>query len=248
MRRLILLGVVSYVGFLVAQFPAANAYVLASDILGNQLTATRADGTLWSGQLNHGRLGNLPYESLAWSINPLALFLGRVETQLEMREGTGFARGTAAAYLGGRLTGSNIELKIPAATAAPLLPVKSLTLGGSINAAINVLEVVNRKPARIEGTAVWSDASITVGESVPLGSFRAEITTQEGRIRTTVRDSGGPVEIEALAQLDEAGRYRVTGNISTRPSANAGLAQMIKMSGRPGRDGRIPINIVGNLD
>jgi general secretion pathway protein N len=246
--RLILIGLLAYTAFTVASLPAAQAYRWLAPYKPEAFQPGALHGSIWHGRATGGRIGAVKYDQLNWQFLPSDLLRGSLGANLELRQGDAYARGRVLKNIDGSIEAHAVEAQLPATLVAQFAKVNQMVKpSGSVNAKISAIEFADQKLRYAEGIAVWSDAAIQMQKKLALGSFRAEIETKNETIIAAIRDAGGPVGINGNATLDPEKRYRVTGKLQARPSADAQLKQMIKMAGKADRDGRIPIQLSGQL-
>lgn len=89
-KRLSFIGIVAFLLFILAEFPAALVWSAAQGFVGSALPVriSNVGGSVWSGHLNLATDNQelLPGNyQLAWSLKPLALLLGKLSTDINLK-------------------------------------------------------------------------------------------------------------------------------------------------------------------
>ncbi len=72
LTKKIILGVVIYLGFIIALFPASVAVKLAP--LPNNISVSGVSGTIWSGKIETLSIQRRQLELVQWQLSPWGLF------------------------------------------------------------------------------------------------------------------------------------------------------------------------------
>ncbi|MGL5358201.1 MAG: type II secretion system protein N, partial [Shewanella sp.] len=78
----IVIGVVIYLAFLLALFPAKVAVGLAP--LPANISLSGVSGSIWSGAIETLNVDSRQLEQLRWELSPWGLFLGKVNLELQL--------------------------------------------------------------------------------------------------------------------------------------------------------------------
>ncbi len=248
-RSWLALGAGAYVAFLLASFPATAAYRWFAP---PELGLTGIDGTVWSGRAAVGSVAGLAIRDVAWDIAPWRLLLGSVGGRAEARLADGFAStGFRAGPRRTVLDGLQISTSVP--VLEPLLPVQGTS--GLLSASFARLELERGWPIRAEGEVRLRDLQVTPfiptagGQLIALGDYAIVFANGGGEaLAAEIRDTGGPLEVQATLTLDRDRAYRLEGTVRPRPSASRDLVQGIEiMTGEPDPAGRRPLGLTGSL-
>lgn len=243
-----LVGLLGYGVFMLAYFPAANLLALAGDQVPGGLRAAQTEGTLLAGSAKNLRLGHGTIQSLTWRWRPLALFTGRWEYALAVREpgldlSAMVSLDSARAI---RITGlqGQAALERVAALASPY----PLLLDGDLTLQMEELCLdPTGIPNAARGTIQLSDTRTSIGRAFALGDFYATFTTADKIIRGEIKDTGGPLDLTGTLTHDPDGRYGFSGELGVRDESNAELRQILGILGQPGTDGKWPLELTGSL-
>jgi len=98
-----------------------------------------------------------------------------------------------------------------------------------------------------EGMIRWQRAAVTTPFVQPLGEFVAQLSTEDESVKAIVKDEGGPLQLDGVANLKSDGAYDFAGSVSVRDSQQQLLVKGVMAMGRPGTDGRVPLRYSGRL-
>lgn len=247
------LGVPLYLLFLIALFPATQAYRFAAEPLARaapELTLAGLEGSVWS-----GRAGMVAYRQTAlgqasWQLSPLALLLGKARLNALMQSQEGYLQSIIAVPLaGGPIELSDVEGRLPVMELARLGPSLPLALDGVVSLTLPALVIDSGgRIVAAEGSLVWHQAAMTAPQALALGDLQLLLHTEDAdRVVGDISDRGGPLHIEGTLQLTPDGDYRVTATLAAAPDAPAALAQSLGWLGKPDAQGRYHLNYNGRL-
>ena len=246
--RTILLIAFFYLGFLVITLPAEVAYAFVKKSVAPDapFMLRGISGSVWSGKANIAVISGQRVNSLSWSIQPWAILLGRMQVQLDFRDGDSFGRGNVARGFGGALYLSDIDARIALEkiTALAKLP---LGLQGAIGLNLGQLEIENQMITEAEGTIAWQSAAFSFPSQVNLGDLKLTLATQNNQIKADLVDGGGPLQAEGLLTIKQDGKYKFTGTFAARDKTQTTLTQSLRLLGRTGADGKIKVNKSGAI-
>lgn len=243
------LGVGAYLAFTLAMFPAG----IALRWFGPPGVAfAGVSGTLWNGSAASCSVDGFTVQAVRWRVNPAALFLGRISTNIEARIPDGFVAGHVSA------SPSSIELRdLRGATSIPalagLLPVRGVRGQASVTLERLVLEngwpasaVGQLKIAALESLPLIPNGS---GAYIPLGDYTVTFTpAPEGTLAAEVVDNGGPLELAGTVTLDASRTYSIDALVKPRAGAPEQLVQGLNiMTGEPDAEGRRRLSLTGSL-
>jgi general secretion pathway protein N len=257
MKRIVtysLIGLCSYLIFMVILFPASLAWYLAKDEFQKQLPHWQLSGlqnTVWNGQADSLSYQDKPVGQLSWRLNALSLAGLQIRSRFSLQSAQGHLQGKLNAPLSGtEITLRQVEARFPIQELSRFLTTLPTKVDGSISMNLSELVLDNQgMPRAVQGTVIWHQASVTVTEkAVPLGDLRIALRSDDnGHIHATVRDSGGPLSIEAEVQLQPNGQYRMESNFAAADGATDGLEQLLSWFGHIDNRGRYQFNYTGQL-
>ncbi len=245
----VLLGLLAYVGFVVATFPAERALVLLKQQAPAQtksLRATGISGSVWSGQAGVLEFQGQRVDKLHWQLKPWTLVTGALALDLQL---TGKEmNGNAGLSLSpdGSVLFSAVDLRLPADRVSSLLNLP-VDLGGRFSLQLDEAQLQGDKLQSISGELDWQRAAVIKPLAQSLGEYHATLSTDDKGIQAVVKDKGGPLQLAGQATLNPDGRYRFDGTVLVRDTQQTMLVQGVRALGRPASDGRVPLKYNGKL-
>jgi len=219
-RGLAYLGAVlcGYVLFLLITLPAYWADWLVSRASHNAVRIQQPEGTLWggSGSLVVQSIGQEPMQTrIAWSIQPLWLFTGKLQARLSSRDAGSPLNATLR--IGYRhLSISDVDAAVPASVLSAFNPAVDLVApSGRLQI---TAQQATLTPAGLDGglQLTWLGAGARMGGLNEVGDYRLVVNgrgpTAELRIETLRGDVG--VTAQGEWQTQGEGLLRLTGNVT----------------------------------
>ncbi len=245
--KYVALGLVAYIAFLVASFPAGQALNLVRDQL-KGIYIQNVSGTVWRGRIAKLQLQDQLFEQVSWRVRPLSLLTGRLRLEVSF-DGVGRGgRGVVGLGADGSVTLEQFQGRIALMDIDHLLGIAPVQLGGLLEVDLNELELLGRQVVVADGTVHWRGAEATAPMAMQLGDFKVVLTTDEaGSIKGVVEDEGGAIVLDGTVTLDQSGSYQFRGHIAARDKGNRMLVQGINALGRKGADGRVAVEYAGKL-
>lgn len=241
--RLILLGLLAFAIALLVVFPAA----WLRGFLPAELRCASLGGSLWSGHCSGMTLTArgappLRFDTLRWSLHPLALLRGRVEADVSLAGSDVAADGRFMLQSGGRVrveglsaTGVLDHARLAALPAgwSARVEARDLTLqyaAGRISALGGVLLARQLRDSRGTG----------------FGDYRLQFPPQQAApFKGTLSDEGGPMQLSAQLLLDADQSWQLQGTVVLRPGSPPGLASSLDQLATADLDGRRSFRLEG---
>lgn len=246
--RLILLVAGLYGVFLVATFPASQAYALAQNFAGEMpVKVSRLDGSVWSGTAGVTSISGQRISSIKWKLKPLSLLLGKVEAWVDFRDGDNFGRGNVARSLFGDglgLSDFEASMDIAKLIAISKFPVD---IKGNLGMNMQGLKFSNNRLEQADGTLVVQDTKIIFPAKMDLGSLKLTLATDDELVIGTLVDGGGPLQADGILTLGPDDKYKFTGTFATRGNSGTQLERNLKLLGRAGADGKVKVSKSGSI-
>lgn len=237
-------GIIAYLVFLCATFPAAYATRwLRSRTPGIQLS--EVSGSIWSGQAQQLVFESVPLGRVSWHFDWRAPWSGQLGYHLRITDEGMQLDGRVAIGHGQRLVIHNLVGRVPLQRLDHWLPLPPDSVAGLLQLDLSNLEINNGLPRAAEGTVTLGDASLSWPQSAALGSYRMQLSSAKA-ITAAIQDSGGPLVLQAEAQLEPDGRYHVSGKLSAR-DADSAAAHLLTYLGSPDPSGKYPFDFAGHL-
>ena len=243
-RRLIIIGIVSYLFFVLLLTPAAVVMQLIP--MPAQLKTGKVSGTLWQGEISALQFDALRLERLRWSFNGWALFGGKVALTLE----SGSLQNDIAPYLQGEVGYSfgglalrDTMLRVPVQQLLPML-----TLPMPVDATgMLVLDVPLYRQGQprckaLQGNASWQDARLQTptGNWLTLQSLFGQLSCDNGTVVLTT-ENNNPLGLDVKAVIN-AEQLQVNGTLKPDSSMPQEVHQAMQFLGQPDSQGRYPIS------
>jgi len=213
----ILAGVLCYALFLLVTLPASWMQSLLTRISRGAVTLDQTEGTFWSGTGNlvvRGAIQEPLQARLAWSLEPLWLFTGKLAVQVQARGDTELH---ATLRLGYRyLAVSNANATLSATkTAIFYAPVMLATPAGQLQVATDRLELDS---GGLHGTLrlTWVDAGSSMAGLNKLGDYQMTVKGEGANAAIRVDTLRGDVDVTATGnwQAGGDGTLRLDGKVA----------------------------------
>jgi len=238
-------GVVAFVLVLIAYFPAQKAGHFVEQQV-DELALRSASGTLFSGQAQQLVYQGLNLGPVSWRFRPQALLLGRLEYRLVFPHEANAGQANLGRTLAGNIHVSDLDLVIqPDRLINHYSPIEIGTRG-AIRLTIDVLEIDDHFPRRIDGQAGWLDAAVVEPVGLALGQLTLLLNHDAGDLLGTI-DNAADSGISGELRLGASGRYGI--NVLIRPGADvsAETLEMLMNVAQPQPDGDFLLRADGQL-
>ena len=243
---LALLGVVCYLGFLIATLPAAQVWGWVGERL--PVRAFGLSGTVWDGraavlQQEHRRLQNLH-----WQLDALPLLLGRARVDLQAEADNGRLRGLVTASRQSVL-GDEVKLDMPAPDLLQWLGVNlPVKVAGHFEAFLQHFEVHQGQLTDAAGILNWNNAELNLGRPLALGNVALRLEPGDGAIIGKLVNQDSPLSLDGDLRLAPDGKF--TLDLSARMAADASeeARKTLQMIGVPADGSPMRARLSGALD
>ena len=247
-RRLLAVGILAFVFFLGARFPAGVAWHIATPFL-NDVRMSGVEGTLWKGRAGTLDIAGRELGSLRWRWRPSGLLAGQWRNAVHV-EGKGFdLEGDIGIGVSGAWSGADIQFRgeldtliarfVPATMRPPVA--MNAALAGRLEEIVVTGSGLEALEGRVSATAVEIDGSDAMDLHVTLisrdGGLEARIDPEDG-------NTPG---LEGRVVLMPAGDYRLDLDIADPALAGERIGDLVRALGSQGGDGRWRINWEGRL-
>lgn len=237
-------GIIAYLVFLCATFPAAyTVRWLKADF--PELQLSDVEGSVWSGHAATLTYQSEPLGAVSWQFDWRAPWSGMLGYRISLEDQDTHLTGRVAVGHGGRIAIRELTGRMPVKRLDHWLPLPPDSVDGMLQLNFQNLVVVNRQLHAAEGDIALEDADLNWPENAQLGSYDMQLKTDKD-ITGVIKDTGGPLILQAQVQLQTNGHYSVTGTLGTR-DPNSSAAHLLSYAGSPGPDGRYPISFAGQL-
>jgi general secretion pathway protein N len=249
LKKLISLGVICFVAFLIVTFPA---HVVFSFLLPGSIQSFGVAGSIWKGSARIINVNNFQLRNTEWDINLSRLLIGQVGGDFKARWGGGFAEGFGSISGAGTLRLENTQAGFDLGSLNGIAGLPQV--GGQISTMINELELINNWPQRLEGTIDISNLSSPMmgqGKAGLIGNVSATFTPESESssdgITGLIKDAGGPLEISGELVLTPPGNYALNTRVKARANAPSSLKNNLSFIGKAERDGSYKFELAGDI-
>jgi len=245
----IVLGVVAYCYFLLANFPASASYnyFVAPLDRGKKINLQGLTGTLWAGQAAQARIASLNFGKLNWDLKLLSLFTGKLGVDLLTEGSDSRIEAQAKAGFDQTLYLDKLQGKLPAEMLMPLFYGFPISIAGQISADIKHAEIKQGKRIDVEGKMVWYRAALTAPQAVELGDLFVAMRPDKNGTKLLLSDQGGPLTLDGTIQVKHNGQYKLNIYLGTRDKNQTALSNGLKMLGRTNPQGKVLVSRTGRL-
>ncbi|MCU0760883.1 MAG: type II secretion system protein N [Steroidobacteraceae bacterium] len=238
-RGLVALALLAFAVVFLARLPARWLPAL----LPQGVVCIEPSGTVWNGACANFEARGLRAGALRWSLHPLRLLTGRAAATLRIAQPLATVQGEFALAPGGTLEARDVRGTLALAPGG-LLPGIPGDLDGSVALAVDELVLRGRAVRLLRGRIEVQDLRQRTGEGpLPLGGYLLLFGGEadpSGNVSGTVKDTGGPLDVQGTLTLTPAPGYLLDGSVATRPSAPPVLVRQIAFLGSPDSAGRRP--------
>jgi len=244
------LGLLAYLVFLVARFPASTAYALSQEYtdVGTRISLSGVQGTLWSGRARELVADGIALGRIDWDLNPWAVLRARADIDWRMNGERHAGQGRVVVARDGEVTVQGVHGNMRAEQFTPFFANLPLRLTGDVQVRVQDMVVQPGRRFAARGELNWQEAALTAPQPMQLGSLRIDsVPTEEGGSRLQVSDTGGPLAIQGVIQVGADGTYRTSLTMSARPSADKGLASALGFFGPRDASGRVQVSQTGRI-
>lgn len=243
-RNFIVVGVVSYLLFVLLLTPAAVVMNLLPVPV--QLKLGKVSGTLWQGEINALQYEGIRVERLRWSLNGWALFGGKLALTLN----SGSIQNSAVPYLQSVVSygfsGLSLHDTMLRMPVKPLLPLLALPMpvdaSGTLVLDVPYYRQGQPRCSELQGNVSWQDARLQTptGNWLALQSLFGQLSCDNGVVALTT-DSNNPLGLDVKAVIN-AEQLRVNGTLKPDASMPQEVHQAMQFLGQADSQGRYPIS------
>lgn len=246
---LIVLGVVSYLVFLIATLPAAQVFGLAGERL--PLRAYGVGGSLWDGHAAAVSYGPIRADAVRWDLAPGQLLLGRLGAEVQARlPGDGRLAGELLLTPGG-LRARPLKLDMPLNDLLSLagmnrLPVK---VDGRLDALLQRLNLTDGQLTEADGLINWNGAVVRFGNRpLPLGEVALRLTPAEDGITGELVNQNSPLKLDGDLKITPDGKFTLAIEARAAGEMTDDTRQALGFLGVPADGSPVKARLSGALD
>lgn len=240
--KLSALGAFAFVISLVASAPAH----LAIRFLPPGIKPDGLQGTLLHGQASRLQIRSFDLGAVTWNLQPLYLLLGRIQSNVSVRQPDLRGRGHVAFGLNGvqiadaRLTGDTGLL-------APYLANYGVAVSGRFDADVELLKLNDAGPQATDGTIVWRGARLDSPAPVSLGDVNVALSQEEETAVADLKNTGEELRLTGRAHVRPGWNYIAQMKIEPTAATAQSVRDTLPLLGRPDSNGAVTLNQEGKL-
>ena len=195
------------------------------------------------------QIGNASLGSVAWDVNLLRFFAGKMSADIHVQRESGSVQATVSKGFGKQVRLSDIRGVMPIASMGGL----GLPGGwqGDVRLQIATLDLENSWPVQARGMIDVNNLVGPANQPTALGNFHAEFaggaSTQNALSGTLTSTGDGPLDVNGTLRLLPNRTYVIDAQVATRPNAPASIAKALQYLGPPDSQGRRPLSISGSI-
>ncbi|MCW9014199.1 MAG: type II secretion system protein N [Gammaproteobacteria bacterium] len=248
-RSYIIIAVLGYVFFTLANIPAATVISLVEKNMQLPAKLYGIQGSLWNGYADSLIIQGQPrIDNLQWSINPLALLLAQVSTDIEASLQEQKITGHLSINTGAEISVSNLRAQLAAEKVQQLINMPLGELAGVFNLDIQSLEWTGRDLPITTASIQWQKARLTLAETVQLGNVEIKIAPNENKgLNASIKNKGGMISLSGTASLQDNKSYKLDLQFTPEDSASENIKQSLGMFAKRQSNGSYRFAKNGNL-
>jgi|GEM_PF-1103558 len=244
----LLVGLLAYAAFLLAQAPASLAIQRLEDRLPARLTGI--SGTVWSGHASRVSTGEVLLGELGWQLQPMALASGRLSAAVQL-EGPLLGRARISMQPDASLAVTGASLRIAADLVNELLRLPA-AIGGELLVDIERLELPPGPPfegtlPEVRGQITWPEARVPALLDAPLGEFVLDLRRAGDHIEGRLKSADGQLDASGRIDVDARGNFDLSLQVEARTGAPQQVRVLLRSLTGQGRGGPVSLRDSGNL-
>lgn len=248
-RYLVLLGLLAFLVALVFQAPAALLYAATKpEKNGGAVRLHGLHGTLVSGGFAAMTVNNRPaLTDLRWTLHPAWLPLLRLSADLDT-SGDAQVHLNVSKAVFGKLRLADVTAVGSVKSLLGLLGQPNLPIEGQADISLPIVKLEGRVPVEARGTVeVRSLAWTLARDPLPLGTFSANLSTDDKGILVTLESGPGPLELQGSATIALDHSYDLHVQLRPRADATPALRSLVQSLGQQDPQGWTQVRRNGNL-
>lgn len=242
MRRLIILGLLVFLGVMLATFPARVAYNWFAPA---ELQLSGISGSIWNGSAAEGKAAGAYVRNINWRFKPMSLLSGKLSFETSSNPASGSMHAEVAVSPGGDLTLSNLTGYFPLDLVHPAFQQSGIR--GDIAMQFASIVISNGMPIAVEGSVTVTDFYVPVLSSSRIGDFRADFQTMDGNVTGSVEDVAAVIDVNGTINLHQDRSYAFIGQIAPTSATPASILDQLRYLGSANEHGQREFRFEGQL-
>jgi general secretion pathway protein N len=246
----VILGIVSYLFFLITSLPAQQLIGrIASGGPEQTVVIEGASGTVWAGEAQRVTFQRNALGELTWRFKPFHLLLGKLAYSIELKDTGQQFQGTFSTGFGDTYRLEDIDALLLAGRLTELLQQRQIRIDGKVRAQELDLVFSNGQLTAAEGSVQLLDAALQSPMNLAIGDLQADLSTDDasGDITGQIRDLKGSISVQAQVRLKADGNFQFDGKLKPGDKADPGLTGALQTIGRQQPDGSIQLKYAGRI-
>ncbi len=255
--RLILLGLIVYIGCMVFLFPAAPVVERIQPQV-QPITLAGVTGKLYSGKVAKVSYADdllpLSFNDVTWKLAPETLIKGGTGVKVSFKGYGGGGQGLVSRQFNGDLKVSDFTFDALPKEMEVLLPFPIASFTGKLEGNISSMVLVNQFFNEMDGVIKWNDASIStpaLGQPLTanLGQVDLRVAREsENTHKALLTSAGGDIALDGEVIVALNGDYQADILVTPTSNAPATLVNALQRFGRPDPQGGFRVKQSGNVN
>lgn len=243
----ILIGLASFLFFLLLNIPANVAYPYWKQYMGKSVPVelSGVSGSIWDGEASV-RVERQQLDQLHWDFSFLSLLMARLNLDWTLQAAGGQGQGTLSKRFGS-VALEDVKAEFPVKDLARLFNLESLSADGTLSIDVDALNLEQGFIVSALGKVSWQNAEFAIFKPIKLGSMEVTFEPDENGVKGVLKDKGGPVEADGLLTLSSTGEYKLSASVRVRDTTQKDLVAAVNSIGKTGSDGKIRLNYSGKM-
>lgn len=241
-KRIIALGIATFVVGTILLFPARVAYQL---FVPDPVKLSDITGSIWNGKASAGTVSGIYFTNLNWSFKPLSLLAGKLAADTSVNAAGGQISVGVAVSLSGSIALTDVIASLSLAALHPAL--RANRIEGTVNIQLQKLILENGWPVEASGNIGIGNLVAAAAGPDPLGNFRVEFTTGDNGVVGLVEDVGAVFDVSGTLQLLDDRSYSLVGDVAPNNDTPASLNRNLRFLGTPDQNGQRQFRFEGSL-
>ncbi|OED41008.1 hypothetical protein ACH42_15135 [Endozoicomonas sp. (ex Bugula neritina AB1)] len=249
---LTLLGLVAFIGFLIAGLPASAVWRLAEqrNLVPQNIEISGVEGTLWEGTARQVVINDVKLPKTSWALSSNSL----PEQALQVNVEIGHVR--SELFGKGLLSWDGEQLKVSGVKARASekkiqewikLPAP-VVIDGRLSVSIPSMTIKQGRCVTLNGEGLLRQAGVNTpfGE-VNLGQVSFDLSCQSNQVHVVAQQNSPELKVTAKLIVDMDGRYTVSGHLFPKDELTESFRKNLSFLGRANSKGEYPLNTRGVL-
>ena len=233
---LILVGLLSFVLFLLINFPASIAYQFSKNSL-KGVDMYDLQGTLWSGHAESMRINKQSFQDINWELRPLSLLKAMVSLDIQVKDKQYPLKGRLAMAVNGDIEAYELKGTLPASMLQQVPSLAFISLDGEVLIDMKTLVMNEKEIKSAEGEILLAQTSLKQPVKADIGNIRMNLSNEKDNVLIKIKDQEAPIGIDGTLLLKPENKFSFNAVFKPTVKANNFLVGMLKNITRTQPDG-----------